>query len=284
MLMMGGIDNVREYYNQNPQIEWDRLEGRKPEFEITMRYLKEYLKPNSKILDVGGGPGRYAFALTELGHRVTLFDLSEKNIEFAINKSQELGIYLDNYICGNATQLLNYISDKYDAVLCLGPLYHLNDEKDRVAVINNCLEVLKINGIIAFGFISAFAKYTSVLKFLAQHINDESKVEFMREKYFEIVPHLLNYAHNKSLVFERTDGGFIESNYTNPHQLTNYLESFGIETIVLTSSECLLTHHDELRYLPEDIYDSLINVTLYYAKDPALLGSSEHLLYLGRKK
>lgn len=67
-----------------------------------MRYLKENLMLNSKILDVGGGPGRYAFALTELGHNVTLFDLSEGNIEFAKNKSKnkskELGITLDNYM------------------------------------------------------------------------------------------------------------------------------------------------------------------------------------------
>ena len=58
--MMSSADIVKEYYNQNPQIEWNRLEGGKPEFEITMRHLKETLKPNSKILDVGGGPGRYA--------------------------------------------------------------------------------------------------------------------------------------------------------------------------------------------------------------------------------
>lgn len=231
---MSRADIVRDFYNQNPQIEWNRLEGGKPEFEITMRHLKENLEPNSKILDVGGGPGRYAFSLTELGHKVTLFDLSEGNIEFAKNKSQELGISLDSYICGNATQLSNYIFDKYDAVLCLGPLYHLNDEKYRIAVINNCLEVLNSNGIIAFGFISAYAKYTAVLKFLMQHMKDESKVDFMRTKYFELVPHLLNYVQNKEQVFARTDDGFTESNFTSLHQLTNFLESFGIETIVLT--------------------------------------------------
>ena len=115
-------------------------------------------------------------------------------------------------------------------------------------------------------------------------MNDESKADFYGNKYFEFVPHLLEYAQNQSPVFERTDDGFTESNFTSPHQLTNFLESFGIETIVLTSQECLLTHYDELRYLPKDIYDSLLNVTYYYAKNPALHGSSEHLLYLGRKK
>jgi len=168
--------------------------------------------------------------------------------------------------------------------LCLGPLYHLNEEKDRIAVINNCLEALKTNGIIAFGFISAYAKYTAVLKFLMQHMNDESKADFMRNKYFEVVPHLLEYAQNQSAVFERTDDGFTESNFTSPHQLINYLESFGIETIILTSPECLLAHYDELRYLPKDIYDSLLNVTYYYGKKPTLLGCSEHLLYVGRKR
>jgi S-adenosylmethionine-dependent methyltransferase len=172
----------------------------------------------------------------------------------------------------------------FDAVLCLGPLYHLNEEEDRTSVIKNCLEVLNPGGIIAFGFICAFAKYTAVLKFLKYFMNDDSKADFMREKYFEVVPHLLNYVQNKSLVFERTDDGFTESNFTSPHHLIDFLESFGIETIVLTSPECLLTHYDELRYLPKDIYDSLLDVTYYCAKDPSLLGSSEHLLYLGRKK
>lgn len=97
--------------------------------------------------------------------------------------------------------LLDYISGKYDAVLCLGPLYHLNDEKDRIRVIKSCLETLNDNGLSAFGFISAYAKYTAVLKFLNHYMNDESKTDFMRAKYFETVPHLLKYAQNKAQVF-----------------------------------------------------------------------------------
>lgn len=275
---------VKEYYNQNPLSEWNRLDGRMPEFEITMRNLRENLKPNSTILDIGGATGRYSFELTKLGHRVTLFDLSEQNIEFAKNKSKELGITIEKYICGNAIFLSNYIYDKYDTVLCLGPLYHINEEKDRATVINNCLNKLKPNGIIAFGFISAFAKYTAVLKFLSRYKNEEDKSDYMHEKYFDAVPHLLSYVQNTNPVFKRTDDGFTESNYTNPNSIIEFIESFGVETIVLTAAECLLTHHNELRYLPQDIYDSILEVTYHYAKNPSLFGSCEHLLYIGRKK
>jgi 2-polyprenyl-3-methyl-5-hydroxy-6-metoxy-1,4-benzoquinol methylase len=109
------IDTVRKYYNQNPEAEWNRLGGRKPEFEITMRHLRANLKPESRILDVGGGPGRYSFALAALSHRVTLFDLSEENIGFAKRKAAELNLPLEGYICGNAAALDKYISGRFDA-------------------------------------------------------------------------------------------------------------------------------------------------------------------------
>ena len=49
---------------------------------MTKRYMEEYI-PNDtpqKILDIGGGPGRYSIFLAQKGHDVTLFDLSGKNI------------------------------------------------------------------------------------------------------------------------------------------------------------------------------------------------------------
>ena len=50
------VEIVRENYNKNAQLEWERLEGFHFEFEITKHYLKKYLRGKT-VLDIGGGPG-----------------------------------------------------------------------------------------------------------------------------------------------------------------------------------------------------------------------------------
>ena len=69
-------DDIRNYYDQNPQYEWDRKKRHRTEFAMTERALKEYLPlPPADILDCGGGPGRYTIELSRQGYQVTLFEL-----------------------------------------------------------------------------------------------------------------------------------------------------------------------------------------------------------------
>ena len=76
---------VKESYNKNAQLEWERLEGFHFEFEIAKHYLKKYLRGKT-VLDIGGGPGRYSVWLAKQGYDVTLVDLSENNIALAKQK------------------------------------------------------------------------------------------------------------------------------------------------------------------------------------------------------
>ena len=54
------MEKVGRYYDREYD-EWSRLERHKIEFDITKRYLDEYVSgTNLKVFDIGGGPGRYA--------------------------------------------------------------------------------------------------------------------------------------------------------------------------------------------------------------------------------
>ena len=82
-------DEIRSYYNANPQKEWDRLKKKHPyEKYITIRMMDRYIKPGDRILDIGGGPGHYAIHYAKQGHSVTLLDLSDENVRFA-KKNEE---------------------------------------------------------------------------------------------------------------------------------------------------------------------------------------------------
>jgi 2-polyprenyl-3-methyl-5-hydroxy-6-metoxy-1,4-benzoquinol methylase len=93
--MHGG--SVERYYDDSPQREWDRLEvlHDRIEYAVTLRALDEFLpRAPAAILDIGGGPGRYAIALGERGYTVTLADLSRANLDFARERAAEADVTL----------------------------------------------------------------------------------------------------------------------------------------------------------------------------------------------
>ena len=81
-------DPVEAMYDADSEREWQRLVRHRTEFGVTMRALDDYLpSAPAKILDIGGGPGRYAIVLTQQGYEVTLLDLSQNNLTLARQKA-----------------------------------------------------------------------------------------------------------------------------------------------------------------------------------------------------
>jgi hypothetical protein len=67
------MSNVENYYDQNAQVEWDRLERYRIEFQVTLRALAELQpEPPAKLIGIGGGPGRYAITHVERGFNNSL--------------------------------------------------------------------------------------------------------------------------------------------------------------------------------------------------------------------
>ncbi|HEY9483469.1 MAG TPA: class I SAM-dependent methyltransferase [Micromonosporaceae bacterium] len=61
---------VGAYYATFRDREWQRLERDEGvvEFEVTAAMLARHLPASGRILDVGGGPGRYAIWLADRGY------------------------------------------------------------------------------------------------------------------------------------------------------------------------------------------------------------------------
>jgi ubiquinone/menaquinone biosynthesis C-methylase UbiE len=58
---------IQRLYDSDPQREWQRLERHRTEYAVTLRALTEHLPPPpARILDCGGGPGRYAIELARV--------------------------------------------------------------------------------------------------------------------------------------------------------------------------------------------------------------------------
>ncbi|CEG28778.1 class I SAM-dependent methyltransferase [Bacillus sp. B-jedd] len=258
--------NEIEYWYDVEYDEWERLRRHKIEFDMTKRFLDEYIKePNLSIFDIGGGPGRYAMYLAEKGHKVTLLDLSRKNIEVAKRKSVEKGLALEGYIHGNALEL-EEVDRQFDVILLMGPLYHLIEESDRRKAVEEALKLLKPNGIIIASFISSYAPIQDTLSHLYS---------------IESVQGLLGYLQNG----ENKEGtGFTTAYFVDPTAAKDFMASFGLRELVFAGIENILGSKEaEINSLDETEYRKWIELGYHLSTDERLMGTSQHLLYIGAK-
>jgi ubiquinone/menaquinone biosynthesis C-methylase UbiE len=123
----------------------------------TQALLQRYLPASPALLaDVGGGPGRYAIWLAQLGYRVHLVDPVPLHIEQARDAASRSGVALAGAEVGDARSL-RLADASVDAILLLGPLYHLPETPDRLQALAEARRVCRPGGVIIAAAISRFA-------------------------------------------------------------------------------------------------------------------------------
>lgn len=120
--------------------------------------LERYLPaPPAVVADVGGGPGRYAVWLAGRGYRVHLVDPVPLHLEQARAATDGLpGATLASAEVGDA-RALRLPDASADAVLLLGPLYHLPERAGRLQALAEARRVCRRGGVIIAAAISRFA-------------------------------------------------------------------------------------------------------------------------------
>lgn len=121
------------------------------EFLTTMRYIEKYLKPSSRILEIGAGTGRYSHALACQGYAVDAVELVERHVEiFRRNTLPNENI---SVLQGNALDLSAFPDSRYDLTLLLGPLYHLYSKEDKRQAIREAIRVTRQGGVIFAAYV-----------------------------------------------------------------------------------------------------------------------------------
>ena len=139
------------------------------EFERTKDILGRYLPPTpATIADIGGGPGRYALWLAERGYQVYHRDLVGLHVQQLLDAlAGHPRLAIDTAI-GDARQL-DLPDASMDAVLLLGPLYHLPRRPDRVQVLAEAKRLVRPGGLVFAAAISRWAPRLDAI--IAQQIH-----------------------------------------------------------------------------------------------------------------
>jgi ubiquinone/menaquinone biosynthesis C-methylase UbiE len=263
--------NIKSYYEQAR--EGDRLERGPYKLELarTQELVLRFLPPAScKILDIGGGTGIYAGWLASIGYEVHLLDVMPNHIEQA--KQDSTNAQVASFRVGDAREL-PYQDHSADAVLLFGPLYHLLSKQDRLKTLSEAYRVLRPKGIMLAVGIS---RYALLLDGLFE--------DFYTNADFAITV-LKNVTTGEHDNPKQIPHYFTTAFFYHPNEFKSEVSEAGFDL------ENLYAIEGPARLMPDfdDHWDNLerreliLNLIRLIETEPTVIGSSAHMMIVGRK-
>jgi S-adenosylmethionine-dependent methyltransferase len=175
--MIDDVSDIKILYDSDPEKEHTRLESHQLEHDITWRYFDKYLPASGAILEIGAATGKYTLELVKRGSVVTAVDLSESLLEICQRRIAEIDLEGQvKYMLADARDLSALNGEIFNAVLLMGPLYHLVFEEDRLLALQEVYQRLKPGGVLFSSFISRFGIFGELLKNIPEWIEDQTVV------------------------------------------------------------------------------------------------------------
>jgi len=266
-------ESVAHYYDTEIfEAELARLTRDCPvERAITLRWLERLAPANAEVAEIGVGGGIYSEYLARKGCRLRLVDVSARLLDAADSRLRAAG--LGECIAGvnreSATRLDSLPAGAFDAVLMLGPLYHLCALEARRQAVAEASRILKPGGVL-----------------FAAGIN---RLSYLRD-FFRLFPHVV--LERKAFHEQYLGDGNLDPEHAPPigfaHLSTGAefrgLFATGFEELALTGVESFSTEWqstlDHVAPAEAEAWLDLIERTGQTAEG---LGVSDHFLYVGRK-
>lgn len=250
------LNELYSYFNEE-----DRLKSKSSsiEFLTTNHYIRKFLKPNMKILDIGAGTGAYSFYYAKQGYEVTAIDLVEKHVE--IMKSKVTSDMKIKVYQGNALDLSFLEDGCFDLVLCLGPLYHFDNDFDKLKCINEAKRLCKKGGIIFFAYIS----------------ND---MVFVTESTL-YNPKFLKSDHYDKNTFKIKDITFC---FLTVEKMEDLMKKTKLKKLHQFAADGLAELlEDKINKFNDDEFNEWFRYHLYACEKENVIGYSNHIVYVAKK-
>ncbi len=248
---------------------WFQLEQARTE-ELILRHLPP---PPATIVDAGGGAGAYACWLAARGYQVHLIDPVPKHVEQARAASNQQPEHpLASAEVGDARHLPRGDASA-DAVLLLGPLYHLVEKEDRLACLREARRVLRPGG---FAWGAAISRFASLLDSLSHGFFDDPAFAPVVARDLEDGQHR-NPTGNPLY--------FTDAYLHRPGELSREFLAAGFQIVELAAIEgpgWIARDFDRLWNDPAQ-RERLLAVVRKVEKEPSVLGATSHIMAIGRK-
>lgn len=262
--MDGVAKDLLEFYGHR-YVEDDRLR-RTPHGRLELVRMREllnrYVPEDARVvMDLGGGTGIHAQWLAERGHDVELVDLVPGHVEQA---GRLPGVRAR---VGDAREL-SFETASADAVLVLGPLYHLLDHAERLRALREARRVARPGAPV---LVAAVSRHAPALDFGATGELDDTREPLVREA-------IETGRHDKRL-------GFTAAHFHTAAELRDEVAEAGFAGVEILGIEG--PTWPALDASGMDRVDALLPAAVRCARlverGAALLAASAHLLAVARR-
>ena len=267
---MDDLTDIREMYNAGWDIEASRLERHQLEADITWCYLNLYLPTHGRLLEVGFGTGFYTFPLAQRGYQITAVDLADEYVTRCKTRAEELNLSDQiDFRIGDARKLDGIPRGKFEAILLMGPLYHLLLETDRTAALRSAYACLRPGGVIFSALISRFGILGNLIKDHPAWIENQKEV--------------WSHVRDGHRPADAPRGGF-RGYFVRLDEIAPMHETVGFRTLKIAGVEPAISADDEsYNTLEGRQRDLWLDLLFKISAEQSIVASSRHILYVGQK-
>jgi SAM-dependent methyltransferase len=264
-------DPMNEYYELGKEAERlaDSAQGRL-EFDRTTEIVLRSLPPApATVADVGGGPGRYALWLADLGYRVVHRDLMPLHVR-QLTDAAGPGSAIESRVAD--ARDLDLADASVDAVLLLGPLYHLEREPDRLQALREAGRILRPGGPV---FAAAISRWAARL---------DGILRLRLDQPYPQMTEMVERQESTGVLEPLHPGSFC--GYTHrPEELRQEVLAAGLEVtdlVCVEGASFLLSDLAE-RMTDPDAWRVVLDAARAHERVPELMGIGTHLLATARR-
>ena len=264
---------LREYYSAFS--EWGRLESPagRVEFERALQLLDQYLPAGCRVLDIGGGPGRYAIELARRGHRVALADPSPILLAQARERitGSDIERQIESIDEASAEDLRRYAASSFDAVVAFGPFYHLLSDTERSRAAREICRVLKSGGL---AFVAVVPRLSAIAGLIERAARSPEQV----------TPETIRCAAETGVFKNASSVGFQEGYHPASGEIEQLLLREGFEVLATTSLRSIAYRlENELRVLTGAMRVEADRLLAALGTMPEIVATSGHALIIARR-
>lgn len=254
------VNSIYNHYDEETRLVRNR--HGQLEYLTTMHYIHQMVQSGQRVLEVGAGTGRYSIALAKEGYEVTAVELVAHNLEILRRNAaglQNLASYQ-----ADATDLRMFADNTFDAVLVLGPMYHLYEKADQHKALDEAIRVAKPGGIVMTAFISIY--------------------EILYVNYFSgnFQKGMKDYYDSNGSVKHFKEQGFTGFDI---EEFENLFAGKPVQKLALAGTDSVLELAERTNgfQMSEEDFELFVKYHLATCEKRELLGSQTHLLYMCRK-
>ncbi len=265
--------NVSQHYNQNGfEYESIRLQEHSPiEFAVTARYLNRWIPDGSVVIDIGVGVGHYAELLAQRGCKLYLIDITQRLLDTTYVRLKAAN--LEQQVLGvqqvSATQLMGMETAIADAVLLLGPLYHLCSLETRQMAVREAARILKPEGVLFAAGINRLAYFRELFR------NQPTEVVNRQEFHQQLLQDgNVDPIHAPPLGY---------GHLTTAMEFCQLFET-DFDQVIMTGVESFSAPFPTtIHTLKPEQVEAWIDLVEATGQTPEGLGMSDHFLYIGKR-